>query len=102
MALDFLGVPLIISSFLGSTLYPPVPGSLAVNSSRHIYNAFLQEMQKPENLEKAPQRFIEWARVHKVVRTKPGTSTRTRGRFETSADRFQHRSFVQNSLLRSC
>lgn len=59
MALDFLGLPLMISSFKGAMLHATVLGNDAVNNNRHLYNASLRDMARPENLEQPPQRFIE-------------------------------------------
>eukprot|EP00972_Heterocapsa_arctica_P088274 13016719-Heterocapsa_arctica.AAC.1 len=38
MAVQFAGLPLVLASFLGDSLFAPIPGSAAVNTSRHFYN----------------------------------------------------------------
>ena len=69
MAVQFGGMPLIRASFLGDNLFAPIPGSKAVNSSRHVYNAYLQ--RPPENEGDEAMAFIDWARLHKVIVQKP-------------------------------
>eukprot|EP00973_Karenia_brevis_P088015 12207540-Karenia_brevis.AAC.1 len=42
LALEFATLPLMRSSYRGDHIYSPIPGSTAMNQSRHVYNAFLQ------------------------------------------------------------
>jgi len=70
MALQFAAAPLIRASFLGDNLFAPIPGSKAVNSSRHVYNAYLSRDAEVEG-EGPPMSFIDWARLHRVIVHKP-------------------------------
>ena len=42
MNMEFACLPLVKASFTGADCYAPVPGSVAVNNSRHEYLAFQQ------------------------------------------------------------
>eukprot|EP00973_Karenia_brevis_P083531 11587005-Karenia_brevis.AAC.1 len=68
------------ASYRGEHLYSPIPGSRAVNQSRHVYNAFLKKQADVDsqilwsaylhNQGPEPPTFIEWARAHAVETTK--------------------------------
>lgn len=65
MTADFAGLPLIHSSFAGLHIFAPVPGSKAVNVSRHMYNAFLAYQQRMPSEQSWNGSYIEWLRTHK-------------------------------------
>ena len=44
--MEFACLPLVVASFTGDHCYAPVPGSTAVNNSRHAYLAFQQCLAK--------------------------------------------------------
>ena len=66
MALYFGAAPPIRASFLGGNLFAPIPGSKAVNNSRHIYNAYLRRDADADG-EGSPMSFIDWARLRRVI-----------------------------------
>eukprot|EP00973_Karenia_brevis_P069305 9636660-Karenia_brevis.AAC.1 len=69
MALEFATLPLMTASYRGDHIYSPIPGSKAVNQSRHMYNAFLQWQARVDNMLAEPVTFIEWARAYTVKST---------------------------------
>eukprot|EP00973_Karenia_brevis_P035404 4880835-Karenia_brevis.AAC.1 len=70
MALEFATLPLMKSSYRGDHIYSPIPGSTAMNQSRHVYNAFLQWQARVDSLLAKPVKFVEWARAYAVETTK--------------------------------
>lgn len=66
IALDFAGLPLMRASFTGETLYTPIPGSKAINSSRHMYEAF----KTCATSEERRGSFAEWIRKYGVTTKK--------------------------------
>ena len=47
MVMDMAGQSMVLSSFTGAFLHAPVPGSEAVNRSRHLYGAFQEWLRHP-------------------------------------------------------
>lgn len=75
MCLEFACLPLVKASFTGDDCFAPVPGSNAVNHSRHAYNAFQQCLRDNHVSVRADQpSFIQWLRGWQVadVRKRPG------------------------------
>ena len=66
--MEFAGKPMIISSFCGETLFAPVPGSTASNSSRDKYNAYLEYWRHPSNAQKPLVSFMEWVCAHDAAK----------------------------------
>ena len=66
--MEFAGKPLIVSSFVGDTLFAPVPGSNADNKRRDKYNASLEYWKRVENRDKKLISLLEWIRKHMVAR----------------------------------
>ena len=46
ISMEFACLPLVLASFTGDDCYAPVPGSTAINNSRHAYLAFQQCLAK--------------------------------------------------------
>ena len=64
--MEFAGVPMIVSSFLGDSIFALVPGSIASNTSRDKYRAYLEFWAKPKQEGGTPIPFIEWHRIHNM------------------------------------
>ena len=77
MAMYFAGLPMVESSFTGERMYPPIPGSTAVNKYRHTYMAYQERLsavhpehaQVQEVAEHGQLRlrsFVEWCRLFRL------------------------------------
>ena len=79
MAIEFAGLPLMKASFRGETIYAPIPGSQAKNSSRDQYAGFLKRAACVDSLLGEKQCFLEWAREHKVIQLRKTTDATRSG-----------------------
>ena len=85
--MDMAGQSMVLSSFTGAFLHPPVPGSSAVNRDRHLYGAFQEWLLNPckcqnifregavagaaaKKLVPAETSFLQWCRHFDVARQK--------------------------------
>ena len=78
IAMDMFGMSMVRASFTGAFVHAPVPGSMAINNDRHLYNAYQQWLEKPQvegDASKDPvpsqTNFIEWCRFFDVKKTVP-------------------------------
>ena len=84
LAMYFAGLPMVETSFTGDRMYPPIPGSTAVNKYRHAYLAYQERLlaaheehcQVQELAEDGRvlqlRNFVEWCRLfrlHQYVKT---------------------------------
>ena len=84
LAMYFAGLPMVETSFTGDRMYPPIPGSTAVNKYRHAYLAYQERLvaaheehcQVQEVAEDGRvlrlRNFVEWCRLfrlHQYVKT---------------------------------
>ena len=82
MAMEFACLPMIKASFTGEYCYAPVPGSEAVNNSRHAYLAFQQHLgtnhvsvNYTSNSGEAKKRsFLEWYRLWQIANKRAATT----------------------------
>ena len=78
MAMYFAGLPMVESSFAGERMYPPIPGSTAVNKYRHTYMAYQERLSAvhPEHAQVQEvaedgqvlrlRSFVEWCRLFRL------------------------------------
>ena len=82
MTMEFACLPMIKASFTGDYCYAPVPGSEAINNSRHAYLAFQQHLcanhvsvnYTSESGEAKKHSFLEWYRRWHVASKQPTTT----------------------------
>ena len=80
----FAGLPMVESSFTGERMYPPIPGSTAVNKYRHTYMAYQERLsaEHPGHIQVQEvaedgrvlrlRSFVEWCRLfrlHQYIQT---------------------------------
>ena len=76
--MDMEGLPMVRASFTGAFVHAPVPGSMAINNDRHLYNGYQQWLRSPAvegDASKDPlpgdTNFIEWCRFFDVKKHQP-------------------------------
>ena len=71
MVMEMAGLSMAKHSFTGVSLFPPIPGSKAVNESRAHYNAFQQFLHRGAVVDGAAtsMSYMQWLRMFRVVTT---------------------------------
>ena len=90
MTMFFAGLPVVKASFTGERLYTPIPGSKAVNNSRHLYNAYQQRLCAPGHPEHAQTASADGSRICGVASTTQSDHTGAPSRNRRSAVQLQH------------
>ena len=78
LAMYFAGLPMVETSFTGERMYPPIPGSTAINKYRHAYRAYQERLSAAHQehcqvLKLAEdgrvlrlRNFVEWCRLFRL------------------------------------